>query len=174
MKSEREQKLIEQAYAEVEKYETLVNRDRYRLRYHLMPPVGLMNDPNGLIDWNGTYHVFYQWMPFRTGHGAKFWGHYTSPDLVHWQAAPIALAPSEWYDKDGCYSGSAINCDGKLVLFYTGNVKDEQGNRQTYQCMAVSEDGIHFTKKASSLHFRTDIRPISATRKYGGIRAIGI
>ncbi|NNU83639.1 sucrose-6-phosphate hydrolase [Geobacillus sp. BMUD] len=147
MKSEREQKLIEQAYAEIEKYGILVNRDRYRLRYHLMPPVGLMNDPNGLIDWNGTYHVFYQWMPFRTGHGAKFWGHYTSPDLVHWQAAPIALAPSEWYDKDGCYSGSAISCDGKLVLFYTGNVKDEQGNRQTYQCMAVSEDGFHFTKK---------------------------
>ncbi len=92
MKSEKEQQLIEQAYAEIEKYQDMVEKDYYRLHYHLMPPVGLMNDPNGLIHWNGVYHVFYQWMPFHTGHGAKFWGHYTSCDLVHWKQENIALA----------------------------------------------------------------------------------
>ena len=45
--------------------------DPYRLDYHLMPPVGLLNDPNGLIQFNGTYHVFFQWNPFETTHGKK-------------------------------------------------------------------------------------------------------
>jgi beta-fructofuranosidase len=147
MVSERERQLIEQAYAEIDKHKETVESDYYRLKYHLMPPVGLMNDPNGFIHWNGTYHVFYQWMPFKTGHGAKFWGHYTSSDLVNWKHEQIALAPSEWFEKNGCYSGSAIDNDGVLTLFYTGNVKDDSGNRQTYQCMAVSENGVDFTKK---------------------------
>lgn len=145
--TEREQELIRLAEEAVEKNKEVVERDPYRLRYHLMPPVGLLNDPNGFIQWNGTYHLFYQWMPFKTGHGAKFWGHYSSDDLVTWKHEPIALAPSEWYEKNGCYSGSAVEHDGKMVLFYTGNVKDAAGNRETYQCMAVSEDGVTFEKK---------------------------
>lgn len=145
--TEREQKLIRIAEEEVEKNKEAVECDPYRLRYHLMPPVGLLNDPNGFIQWNGTYHLFYQWMPFKTGHGAKFWGHYSSEDLVNWKHEPIALAPSEWFEKNGCYSGSAVEHDGKMVLFYTGNVKDADGNRETYQCMAVSDDGVTFDKK---------------------------
>lgn len=112
-----------------------------------MPPVGLLNDPNGLIQWKGIYHVFYQWQPFKTGHGAKFWGHYTSTDLVNWQHEEAALAPSDWFDQNGCYSGSAFIDNGQMHVMYTGNVRDEQGNRETYQCLAVSEDGIHFQKK---------------------------
>ncbi|MEK4870263.1 sucrose-6-phosphate hydrolase [Niallia sp. FSL W8-1348] len=138
--------LIQKAYNEVKKYRNKVINDPYRLRYHLMPPVGLLNDPNGLIQFKGIYHVFYQWNPFETTHGAKFWGHYTSEDMVHWREEPIALAPSEWYDRNGCYSGSAVEADGKLYLFYTGNVKQEDGTRETYQCLAVSENGIDFEK----------------------------
>ncbi|MGD6778287.1 sucrose-6-phosphate hydrolase [Sutcliffiella horikoshii] len=145
--TEREQELIRLAEEEVKKNKEVVEGDSYRLRYHLMPPVGLLNDPNGFIQWNGTYHLFYQWMPFKTGHGAKFWGHYSSEDLMNWKHEPIALAPSEWFEKNGCYSGSAVEHDGKMVLFYTGNVKDADGNRETYQCMAVSEDGVTFDKK---------------------------
>ncbi|MBU8905305.1 sucrose-6-phosphate hydrolase [Desertibacillus haloalkaliphilus] len=145
--TEREQELMKQATLEVEKHQSSVQADKYRLDFHIMPPVGLLNDPNGFIDWNGTYHLFYQWNPFKTAHGAKFWGHYSSKDLVTWQSENTALAPSEWFEKNGCYSGSAIDHDGKLKLFYTGNVKDEQGNRETYQCLAESEDGITFTKK---------------------------
>lgn len=138
--------LIQKAYNEVKKYRNKVINDPYRLRYHLMPPIGLLNDPNGLIQFKGIYHVFYQWNPFETTHGAKFWGHYTSEDMVHWREEPIALAPSEWYDRNGCYSGSAVEADGKLYLFYTGNVKQEDGTRETYQCLAVSENGIDFEK----------------------------
>jgi beta-fructofuranosidase len=152
IKSEREKELLNQAYEEIEKYKVIVSKDPFRLNYHIMPPVGLLNDPNGFIHFKGVYHLFYQWNPFETKHGAKFWGHYTSTDLVHWEHQPIALAPSEWYEKNGCYSGSAIEHEGKMFLFYTGNVKDEKGNRQTYQCLAVSEDGIHFEKKGPIIH----------------------
>ncbi|MBB6602818.1 sucrose-6-phosphate hydrolase [Bacillus sp. FSL M8-0266] len=131
----------------IRNYEHLVKKDVYRQHFHLMPPVGLLNDPNGLIQWKGIYHVFYQWQPFKTGHGAKFWGHYTSTDLVNWQHEEAALAPSDWFDQNGCYSGSAVIDDGHMYVMYTGNVRDEQGNRETYQCLAVSEDGIHFQKK---------------------------
>jgi beta-fructofuranosidase len=144
--AEKEGLLIGQAYEEVKKYKDIVQVDPYRLSYHLMPPVGLLNDPNGLIQYKGVYHVFYQWNPFETAHGAKFWGHYSSMDMVHWKEEPIALAPNEWYEISGCYSGSALESDGKLYLFYTGNVKLEDGIRETYQCLAVSSDGIQFEK----------------------------
>ncbi len=125
--------------------------DPHRLQYHLMPPAGLLNDPNGLIHFNGLYHVFFQWNPFETAHGKKSWGHYTSEDLTHWTLEPAALIPDRWYDKNGCYSGSAVEHDGKMFLFYTGNVKDEQDNRSTYQCLAVSVDGMNFEKKGPVL-----------------------
>jgi beta-fructofuranosidase len=143
----RDEQLRRQAYEEIKRHKGLVEQDPYRLHYHVMPPVGLLNDPNGFIQWNGAYHLFYQWMPFKTGHGAKFWGHYSSENLVNWKEEEIALTPSEWYEKNGCYSGSAIEHEGKLYVFYTGNVKDDNGNRETYQCLAISEDGILFEKK---------------------------
>jgi len=148
----KDEQLRREAAEEVNKYRELVEQDPYRLKFHLMPPVGLLNDPNGFIHWKGTYHLFYQWMPFKTGHGAKFWGHYSSTDLVNWTHEEIALTPSEWFEKNGCYSGSAIDVGGKLHIFYTGNVKDEAGNRETYQCLAISEDGIHFDKKGPVVH----------------------
>ena len=58
---------------------------------------------------------------------------------------PVALAPSESYDKDGCFSGSAIVKDDKLYLLYTGHVDDEEKREET-QCLAVSTDGITFEK----------------------------
>ncbi|MBH0230470.1 sucrose-6-phosphate hydrolase [Halobacillus yeomjeoni] len=145
--SERDQELRESAAEEIKKHKERVESDPYRLSFHHMPPVGLLNDPNGLVQWNGTYHLFYQWMPFDTGHGAKFWGHYTSEDLMKWNHEKPALTPSDWFDKNGVYSGSAIVHNDLLYLFYTGNVKDENGNRETYQCMAVSGDGVNFEKK---------------------------
>lgn len=150
--TENERHLLQKAYEEVKKYQEIVQSDPYRLDYHLMPPVGLLNDPNGLIQFKGVYHVFYQWNPFNTSHGAKFWGHYTSTDMVHWRGEPIALAPSEWYEKNGCYSGSAIESEGKLYLFYTGNVKNDDGTREIYQCLAASSDGIHYEKYGPILH----------------------
>ncbi|TVT27724.1 sucrose-6-phosphate hydrolase [Salinicoccus cyprini] len=143
----------------VEDNRRLVEADPHRLDYHLMPPAGLLNDPNGLIYHQGVYHVFFQWNPFETAHGKKAWGHYVSADLINWTLEPAALIPDAWYDKNGCYSGSAVMHDGRMHLFYTGNVKDEGDRRSTYQCLAVSEDGVDFEKKGPVLHLPDGYTP---------------
>lgn len=120
--------------------------EAYQLVYHITPSQGLLNDPNGLVCFQGQYHVFYQWNPFGTEHKNKSWGHVVSDDLVNWRRKEAALIPSEPYDKDGIYSGGGVVHDGKLYLFYTGNVIKEDGSRESYQCAAVSEDGEQFRK----------------------------
>ena len=118
---------------------------KYRHHYHVMAPVGWINDPNGFVYFKGEYHIFYQFYPYDSKWGPMHWGHSKSKDLINWEELPVALAPDQAYDKDGCFSGSAIEKDGKLYLMYTGHVVKFFKTYQT-QCMAVSEDGIHFTK----------------------------
>lgn len=125
-----------------------VGEGRMRQRYHFMGPCGWINDPNGLIYFRGEYHFFYQFNPFSPFWGKMYWGHATSTDLIEWKYLPIALAPSEPYDdheQGGCFSGSAIEKDGKLYLLYTGSANLGEGLCQT-QNIAISDDGIHFTK----------------------------
>ncbi len=133
--------------------------------YHLAPFAGWLNDPNGLVFHNGLYHAFFQHHPFSAEWGPMHWGHATSQDMVHWEHQPIALAPGEEYDRDGCFSGSAVSHGGKLYLFYTGHIwlTGVQDDNQLYQsqCLAISDDGIHFEKKGiiipspeGYMHFR--------------------
>lgn len=117
----------------------------YRNQYHMMAPVGWMNDPNGFVFYKGEYHLFFQYYPYDSSWGPMHWGHKKSKDLIHWEELPTALAPDEPYDKDGCFSGSAIEKDGLLYLMYTGHVVEDGVVTQT-QCIAVSEDGINFEK----------------------------
>lgn len=114
--------------------------------FHVIPPYGLLNDPNGLVHYKGLTHVFFQWNPYGTDHSYKAWGHAVTTDHVTYTYYEPALSPDKDYDKNGCYSGSALVYEDKLYLFYTGNVKNEQGERESYQCVAVSEDGFHFKK----------------------------
>ncbi|MBO1502463.1 sucrose-6-phosphate hydrolase [Serratia proteamaculans] len=111
-------------------------RDPHRPAWHLAPSVGLLNDPNGFIQHNGVYHLFYQWNPLGCDHRNKCWGHWQSTDLVNWRHQPVALVPGACYDSHGCYSGSAAVADGKIMLAYTGNVKYPDGSRTAYQCLA--------------------------------------
>lgn len=124
----------------------LKKQNKAGVSYHIRPPYGLLNDPNGLVQFKGIYHVFYQWNQHGFVHETKSWGHVTSPDLIHWTTQQPALEPSKWYDKDGCYSGSAVIHEEKLVLFYTGTVKVDAGEKISFQCMAISEDGFTFRK----------------------------
>jgi beta-fructofuranosidase len=81
-----------------------------------------MNDPNGLIQWKGTYHLFYQHNPSAPDWGDMHWGHATSPDLVIWAHQPIALAPDpEGPDRDGCFSGVAVTTGDRATFVYTGH-----------------------------------------------------
>ena len=118
-----------------------MRNNRWYPLYHVAAPVGWINDPNGFCSYKGQYHLFYQYHPYSAQWGPMHWGHVVSKDFVHWEHLPIALKPDQPYDKDGCFSGSAIEKDGKLYLLYTGNVPEGQK-----QCLAVSSDGINFEK----------------------------
>lgn len=115
-------------------------------RYHLEPPEGLMNDPNGLVWFRDRYYVFFQWNRFKKDHSHKEWGLFTSKDLLKWEFQSGAIRPGEPYDHSGVHSGSAFVIDGCLYAFYTGSDKSG-GRRKSRQCLAVSEDGEHFQKK---------------------------
>ena len=77
----------------------------YRPQFHYSPPCQWMNDPNGMIYYEGEYHLFYQFNPNAMTPGTIHWGHAVSPDLVHWQTLPIALFPD---DIGPIWSGSAV------------------------------------------------------------------
>jgi beta-fructofuranosidase len=101
--------------------------DHHRPRYHFCPPANWLNDPNGLIHHDGTYHLFYQHNPGGPNHGTIHWGHATSEDLVHWTDEPVALTPdADGPDRDGCWSGCAVDDDGTPTLLYTGGRGREQ------------------------------------------------
>ena len=120
--------------------------DSHYPHWHHAPVTGLMNDPNGFVEFAGRYHLFYQWNPLACDHKFKCWGHWSSADLLHWQHEPLALMPDEEYDRNGCYSGSAIDNNGTLTLCYTGNVKFDDGGRTAWQCLATENADGTFTK----------------------------
>jgi fructan beta-fructosidase len=128
----------------------------FRPQFHFTPEKNWMNDPNGLVYYEGEYHLFYQYNPFGNTWGHMSWGHAVSPDMVHWKHLPLALS-----EADGvmCFSGSAVvdwkNSSGfgkggkpPMVAIYTGmRVAD---GRQ-FQCIAYSNDrGRTWTKYANN------------------------
>lgn len=131
-----------------------IDKDKWRAGYHLMPPIGWLNDPNGLCMYQGEYHVFFQYSPFDVEGGLKFWGHYKSKDMIHWEYVGVPLFSDQPFDIHGVYSGSALIENGKMYLYYTGNVKLDgdfdyiNTGREPYTILVESDDGIHFgTKK---------------------------
>ncbi len=123
----------------------------YRPQIHFSPKEKWVNDPNGMVYYEGVYHLFFQYYPYSTVWGPMHWGHATSTDLVHWAEQPIAIYP----DKLGyIFSGSAVvdknNTSGlgtngrtPLVAVYTSHdAVAEKAGRSDYenQSMAYSLD----------------------------------
>lgn len=118
--------------------------DPFRPKFHATPSTGWMNDPNGLIWFGEKAHLFYQYYPYAPKWGRMHWGHMVSTDLVHWEHLPVALAPDQPFERLlGCFSGSAIEHEGRLHLLYTG--VSALGGQQ--QCLAASEDCVDFAKR---------------------------
>ncbi|MDC2824550.1 glycoside hydrolase family 32 protein [Rodentibacter pneumotropicus] len=116
--------------------------------YHLAPPTGLLNDPNGLIFDGEKYHLFYQWFPFDAIHGMKHWKHFITHDFQTYQAADN-LIPCELFESHGCYSGGALKVGDKLAMFYTGNTRRASDNQRVpYQNLAIFDlDGKLLSKR---------------------------
>lgn len=148
-------------------------------QYHLEPPKGLMNDPNGLVWFRDRYYVFFQWNRYKKDHSHKEWGMFCFENLTDWEFLGGAIQPGDTYDCSGVHSGSCLEIDGKLCAFYTGSRKDSEGKRSSSQCLAVSEDGLHFEKKGVVLttprgftqHFRDP--KVFRTRKNGYYMVLG-
>ncbi|MFJ2977062.1 glycoside hydrolase family 32 protein [Kluyvera sp. NPDC087067] len=155
---------IAQAEQELQARRAALN-PRWYPHYHLAAQAGWMNDPNGLVWFDGWYHAFYQHHPYSTQWGPMHWGHARSRDLVHWEHLPVALAPEGPEDKDGCFSGSAVVDGDTLALLYTGHKfhgdSSSDDNLYQVQCLATSRDGIHFERQGQVIdtpaglhHFR--------------------
>lgn len=135
---------VEKANRFIAENKHLVNT-QYKPEEHFSAEIGWINDPNGFVYFRGEYHLFYQFYPYDSVWGPMHWGHAKSKDLVTWEHLPVALAPDQDYDRNGCFSGSAIVKDDRLWLMYTGHIEEKTGVRQV-QNMAFSDDGIHFEK----------------------------
>lgn len=127
----------------------------FRQKFHLMPPTGWLNDPNGLCQSDGVFHAFFQYSPFDPEGGAKLWGHYTSRNMIDWEYKGVPLYPDQPFDCSGVYSGCAYLEDGQMYLYYTGNVKLEDRDdydyvntgREANTVLVTSPDGKQFSRK---------------------------
>lgn len=119
------------------------------LKYHYKPKKGWINDPNGLVYFDGYYHVFYQHTPdFEVPWKEPcHWGHCRTKDFIEWEELPVALYPDQPYDCSGCWSGTAIVKDDTLYLFYA-SIRKNPGSDVKIQTVSVaySKDGINFEK----------------------------
>src|SRR5215203_902753 len=134
----------------------------HRPQIHFTPKEKWMNDPNGMVYYNGTYHLFYQYYPDSTVWGPMHWGHATSKDMIHWKHQPIALYP----DSLGyIFSGSAVvdvdntsgfGKDGKVPLvaiFTHHDPKGEKAGRSDFQNQSLAyslDDGQTWSKYAAN------------------------
>lgn len=140
---------------EHEDYRRKVSGDPRRLRCHLMPETGWLNDPNGLCQKDGVYHIYYQYTPFEPTGQIKLWNHCTTRDFIHYEDRGPVLFPDQDFDAHGVYSGSAFLKDGTIHYFYTGNVKyfDRpdydyiRSGRGSNTVHVSSPDGEHFSEK---------------------------
>lgn len=137
LKDQRYRRIDEARAGELDALQKQAEQSPWRQVYHIQPPTGLLNDPNGFAYYQGEYHLFFQWFPFGPIHGMKHWYHTTSKNLVDWRYHGVGITPTEIFESHGAYSGSGIVDEGKLYLFYTGNRRDENGVRHQSQCIAV-------------------------------------
>ena len=164
----QQEQLIQETSEELKRARTYVANKKEEIvtlkernHFHHMPEVGWMNDPNGFSVYQGEYHLFYQYFPYDVKWGPMHWGHVKSRDLIKWEYLPVAMAPDQPYETGGCFSGSALEMDGKHVLMYTGhtnpNPEDESWVRQV-QCLAIG-DGVNYQKYAHNPVIKTKEMP---------------
>jgi beta-fructofuranosidase len=99
-----------------------LSADHHFPRYHLRPPTGYVNDPNGPVRVNGRWHLYFQYTHDTVRTGSVVWGHASSDDLVNWRYHRPALSPQPYSpDRNGCWSGNTVLTGDKVRAFYSGS-----------------------------------------------------
>lgn len=130
----------------------------YRPQVHFSPKEHWTNDPNGLVYFQGEYHLFYQYNPFGDGWGHMSWGHAVSKDLLHWQELPVAIPES---DGVMIFTGSIVVDHGNtsglcapntecLVAVYTGSSHPASGPLQNQNLAYSRDNGRTWTRYAGN------------------------
>jgi len=140
----------------------------YRPQYHFSPREHWTNDPNGLVYFDGEYHLFFQYNPFGDQWGHMSWGHAVSRDLVHWQELPVALPES---DGIMIFTGSTVVdenntsgfCTGGkpcMVAVYTGHTPAAAGHPalQTQNLAYSNDRGRSWTKYSGNPVLNLNLR----------------
>lgn len=121
--------------------------EQYRPQFHFSPPEKWMNDPNGLVYYEGEYHLFYQYYPDSTVWGPMHWGHAVSTDLVHWDNLPVALSPDslgyifsgsaviDWKNKSGFQS---VNYPPMIAIFTQHSESELKKGRNDFQNQSIA------------------------------------
>ena len=120
--------------------------DPHRPTFHFLPAPSWINDPKPFY-WGGAYHVFFQYCPDIPYSDVKHWGHAVATDLVHWEELPIALSPTAGGpDQDGCWTGCVLEHAGQFHILYTGIPHLTRPGFEQVQCLATSDDLVHWRK----------------------------
>lgn len=122
--------------------------EKYRPQFHFTPPANWMNDPNGMVYFEGEYHLFYQHHPYGTTWGPMHWGHAVSTDLIKWEHLPIAMKPDnngaifsgsivvDWKNSSGLFDGEP----GLVAIFTQADVYPDSDRPRQRQSIAYSLD----------------------------------
>ena len=138
--------------------QTATYQEPYRPQFHFSPARNWTNDPNGLVYFDGEYHLFFQFNPFGDRWGHMSWGHAVSRDLVHWSELAVAIPEengimiftgSTVVDRHNT-SGFCIGGRPCLVAMYTGHTPETRSSpaRQTQNLAFSNDRGRTWTKYA--------------------------
>ena len=132
--------------------------EQYRPQFHFSPPSGWMNDPNGLVYYQGEYHLFYQYFPDSIVWGPMHWGHAVSRDLTHWQNLPVALYPDslgyifsgsaviDWKNRSGLQTGKHPPMIAIFTQHSEKRVKEGRNDFQNQSIAFSNDKGRTFVK----------------------------
>jgi len=102
----------------------------YRPSYHYRPKENWINDPCGLTQLDGVYHLYHQYNPHGDSWGDMHWGHAVSCDMVDWQEQPIAMAPAENLGEDHCFTGCCGRLGNGSPVFYYTSISSQRESEQ--------------------------------------------
>ena len=134
--------LLERAQRRQEAAAQLVNTE-YRPSVSFVCAHWVAKRSNGFGIYGGRYHLFYQYHPYAPVWGPMHWGHWSSEDLVHWKVEPVALAPDQPYDAQGCFSGTSLEGGRAPVPDVHRRIQGRPGRPLRAAAMPCREPGWH-------------------------------